>query len=360
MVVAFVVWASSSGSSGGDPPAVVEAPPLQVVVRAPQPQLPAPQEPVLTVTATGGDGLQMRVVAAPKGKAAVKGSWMPAAKSLPMPAKVASMLEAGTLPGYVEVRDASGSTARSGTVLLPPTPGTGTAEVIRSLQTTKPYVALVFDDGLDEQGVARIIDILRREKSGGTFCFNGINVKTWPQSLAKKVQAAVADGVITMCSHGWGHRTSTTSSESEATADLTNNASTDRLVGVASVPFYRPPYGALSPGIEKAAGKLGYRWIVMWDVDPSDYEKPDVATLTDRVVSASGKGSIVVLHAIDTTADALPGMIKGLRAKGLKAVTLTTMFSDAAAGGADAAPSATETTPVTTGGDAPPVPGEGA
>lgn len=359
-MVAFVVWASSSGSTGAEAPAAVESPPLQVVARSPQPQLPAPRAAGLAVTATGGDQLEMRVVATPKARAAVRGPWQPAAKSLPMPAKVASLLEAGTIPGHVEVRDASGSTARSGTVLLPPTPGTGTAEVIRSVQTTKPYVALVFDDGLDEDGVARIIDTLRRTKSGGTFCLNGINVKTWSQSLAKKVQAAVADGVITLCSHGWGHRTSTTSSESEATADLTNNASTDRFLGVASVPFYRPPYGALSPGIEKAAGKLGYRWIVMWDVDPSDYEKPDVSTLIDRVVSASGRGSIVVLHAVANTADALPGMIKGLRAKGLKAVTLTTMFSDAAGGGADAAPSATETTPVTTGGDAPPVPGEGA
>ncbi len=348
MVAAFVVWAGRDGGSSTDtaPPAA-EAPALQVVARPPQPQLPAPRRTALAVTATGGDGLEMRVVATPKGSPAVNGPWQPAARQAPIPTAIKSILEAGSIPGYVEVRDDTGRTARSSTLLLPPTPGDGTAEVVRSVSTSKPYVALVFDDGLDETGVTRIIEILRRTKSGGTFCFNGINVKTWPKSLAKTVHAAVADGVITMCSHGWGHRTSTTSSEAEATADLVNNATTDRYVGVDSVPFYRPPYGALSPGIEAAAGKLGYRYIVMWDVDPSDYEKPDVATLTDRVVSASGKGSIVVLHAINTTADALPGMIKGLRAKGLKAVTLTTMFGRTAKGGPGAAASTTGTTPTT-------------
>lgn len=359
VVVAFVVWASrDGGSSGGESEVAAEQAPLGVVARSPQPQLPAPRTTAVAVTATGGQGMEMRVVATPKGAPAVSGPWQPVAKQAQVPTNIRTMLEAGSIPGHVEVRDDAGRTARSTTLLLPPTPGSGTAEIVRSVTTTKPYVALVFDDGLDEAGVKRIIEVLRRTKSGGTFCFNGVNVKTWPASLAKTVQAAVADGIITMCSHGWGHRTSTTSSESEATSDLSNNATTDRYVGVSSVPFYRPPYGALSPGIEQAAGKLGYRWIVMWDVDPSDYEKPDPATLTQRVVSESGKGSIVVLHAIATTADALPGMIKGLNAKGLKAVTLTKMFGETMGSAAAGSASTTGTTPTVP--DTPTTPSEGA
>lgn len=358
-VVGAVAWSARDSGGSQASEATADAPALQVFATPPKPQLPAPKESTIAVTAAGGDGLQMRLVATPKAAPPVTGSWTAAAKALPVPPAVARATRAGSIPGYVEVRDDSGKTARSGVFLLPPEPGPGRAEVVRSVATKKPYVALVFDDGLDEAGVSRIIDVLRRTKSGGTFCLNGINVKTWSEALAKKVQAAVADGVITLCSHGWGHRTSTTSSEAEAMTDLSNNAATDRFLGVSSVPFYRPPYGALSTGIEQAAGKLGYRWIVMWDVDPSDYEKPDVATLTQRVVSASQKGSIVVLHAIATTADALPSMISGLKAKGLKAVTLTTMFGDSATTPADSAGSSS-TTPVVTGGDAPPVPGEGA
>lgn len=329
VIAGFVVWAGRGDSGSAGSGATADAQPLRVVAVAPKPQLPATGTPALAVTATGGSGMKVRVVATPKGAKPIAGPWQPVAKTVALPAPVARATEAGSIPGHVEVQDDAGRTERSGTVLLPPTPGNGTATIVRSGPATKPYVALVFDDGLDETGIVRIIDTLRSTRSGGTFCFNGINVKTWPESLARKVHAAVADGVITLCSHGWGHRTSTTSSESEATADLAANATTDRFIGAASVPFYRPPYGALSDGIEKAAGKLGYRWIVMWDVDPSDYEKPDAATLTQRVVEPSQKGSIVVMHAIATTADALPGIIKGLRAKGLKAVTLTQMFGTA-------------------------------
>jgi len=357
-IAGFVVWAGRGDDTGAATDEVASAPVLRVAARAPKPGLPAPKTAELAVTATGGDGVEMRVVATPAGAAAVSGPWRPAAKALPIPADVRPLLEAGPIPGYVEVRDDSGGTARSTSMLLPPTPGDGTAEIVRSVSTSRPYVALVFDDGLDQAAVGRIIDILRKQKAGGTFCFNGVNVKLWTPALARKVQAAVADGVITMCSHGWGHRTGTTSSEPEATTDLANNATTDRMIGVSSVPFYRPPYGAISPGIEKAAGKLGYRWIVMWDVDPSDYEKPSVATLTRRVVDESRKGSIVVLHAIPNTADALPGMLSGLRKKKLRAVTLTTMFGElsSAAGRGSAS---TATAPAATAGDAPPVPGAG-
>ncbi|MBU6362670.1 MAG: polysaccharide deacetylase family protein [Acidobacteria bacterium] len=359
-VVGAIAWSSrDSGGGSSDAPATAQDAPLQVFATAPKPQLPAPKTASIAVTAAGGSGLQMRLVATPRDAAPVTGPWEPGGKALAVPAAIAGATRAGSIPGYVEVRDDSGRTARSSVILLPPDPGPGTAQVVRSGSSSKPYVALVFDDGLDGAGVSRIIDVLRQTKSGGTFCLNGINVKTWTESLTKKVHAAVADGVISLCSHGWGHRTSTTSSEAEATADLSNNATTDRYIGVASVPFYRPPYGALSPGIQKAAGKLGYRWIVLWDVDPSDYQKPDAATLTQRVVSASKNGSIVVLHAIGTTADALPSMIAGLKAKGLKAVTLTTMFRNAATTPGDAAGS-TSTTPVVTGGDVPPAPGEGA
>lgn len=359
-IAGFIVWAGRGQSGSGEVEAQPRAVPLQVIARAPRPQIPLPASPVLAVTAAGGDGLQMRLVATPKGAPVVVGPWQPGGKALAVPSSIGSLTTAGSIPGHVEVRDDSGATDRSTTLLLPPTPGTGKATIVRSGPSTRPYVALVFDDGLDETGVERIIDTLRRTKSGGSFCLNGINVTTWPQALAKKVGAAVAEGIITLCSHGWSHRTTTTTTEAEATSDLTANAATDRLLGVSSVPFYRPPYGALSQGIESAAGKLGYRWIVMWDVDPSDYEKPDAATLVTRVVSASTKGSIVVLHAINNTADALPGIIKGLRAKGLKAVTLTTMFTPTPGASSGSGASTTSTTQVPTGGDVPTTPGEGA
>jgi len=94
-IAGFVVWAGSGDDTGAATDEVASAPVLQVVARAPKPVLPAPKTAELAVTATGGDGLEMRVVATPAGTAAVSGPWRPAAKALPIPAGVKPLLEAG-------------------------------------------------------------------------------------------------------------------------------------------------------------------------------------------------------------------------------------------------------------------------
>ncbi len=297
-----------------------------MVAVAPVPRLPAPRHAALSVTATGGPGLRIRVVVLPHGRRAVPGPWGRPTHRLAMPRRVARALAAGSLPGYVEARDHTGAVVRSHTMLLPPTPGPGSVRVVRHGSRHRAQVALVFDDGLDEGGVVRIVSALRKANAGGSLCLNGINVQRWSPATVATLHDAVMDGVITMCSHGWGHRTNTHTGVGAARADLAANASTDRKLGLWSIPFYRPPYGLYGPGITRAAGSLGYRWLVMWDVDPSDYLKPGKAVLARRVVRDARRGSIVVMHGIGSTADAVPAMVRGLRRKGLRPVTLTTMF----------------------------------
>lgn len=63
-------------------------------------------------------------------------------------------------------------------------------------------------------------------------------------------------------------------------------------------------------------------YLVVWDVDPWDWSNPGSAAVTQRVMSHVRRGSIVVLHAVDGTARALPGLIDRLRARNLEPVTL--------------------------------------
>jgi peptidoglycan/xylan/chitin deacetylase (PgdA/CDA1 family) len=88
------------------------------------------------------------------------------------------------------------------------------------------------------------------------------------------------------------------------------------------VPFRRPPYGVVDREAIAAAGTCGYRWLVLWDVDPSDWERPGAAAIASRVLTHVRAGSIVVLHVLDQTASALPAILRGLRSRGLRPVTL--------------------------------------
>jgi len=96
-----------------------------------------------------------------------------------------------------------------------------------------------------------------------------------------------------------------------------------------TVPFVRPPYGALDADVRRAAGSLGYAWIALWSVDPRDWSLPGAGVIASRVLSGVGSGSIVVLHVNDQTAAALPAILRGLHARGLRSVTLFELVSGA-------------------------------
>jgi hypothetical protein len=70
----------------------------------------------------------------------------------------------------------------------------------------------------------------------------------------------------------------------------------------------------------------------MWDIDtidwrPEDDGGPTAQAIVDKVVERATGGSIVLMHLGGfNTLQALPGIVAGLRAKGLEPVTLGEMF----------------------------------
>ena len=56
-----------------------------------------------------------------------------------------------------------------------------------------------------------------------------------------------------------------------------------------------PPYGATDANTYAFAQELGYR-IVLWDVDPKDWQTPGVDAIVSRVVQGVHPGSIVLMH----------------------------------------------------------------
>jgi peptidoglycan/xylan/chitin deacetylase (PgdA/CDA1 family) len=74
------------------------------------------------------------------------------------------------------------------------------------------------------------------------------------------------------------------------------------------------------------AAALGQR-VVLWSVDPTDWQPGTTAKeITQRVLSAVRAGSIVELHDgggdRSATLAALPAIVRGIRARGLRLVAL--------------------------------------
>ena len=201
-----------------------------------------------------------------------------------------------------------------------------TTRVWRRVDSAGRRVALTFDDCYDTAAWARILDMLKAKHATASFFCTGIYVTGHPD-LARRTIA----GGHTVGSHGWDHASLTSLSYDEVRSRLVRDESAWwRAAGSTPAPFFRPPGGATNATVLQAAGSAGYLRTVIWDVDPRDWSLPGASVIRERVLSAARAGSIVVLHALDQTAAALPGIIDGLRARGLEPVSLAELFAAAA------------------------------
>lgn len=197
-----------------------------------------------------------------------------------------------------------------------------TTRVVRRVEGAGNRVALTFDDCYDEAAWERILDVLDARDAGGSFFCLGPYVRANP-GLARRT---VASG-HTIGSHGWDHASVLALSASELRNRVRREAGAWwQVAGATPVPFYRPVGGEYSAQALGAVGQEGFSFTVLWDVDPWDWSRPGAPAIAQRVLAHARGGSIVVLHAIDQSASALPAIIDGLRARGLEPVTLTELL----------------------------------
>ncbi len=95
--------------------------------------------------------------------------------------------------------------------------------------------------------------------------------------------------------------------------------------------FFRPPYGAFRSQVLTQVNQLGMT-TVLWDVRATDWAKPGVGVIRDRILERTGNGAIILLHDgggdRSETVAALPAIIEGLQHRGFEFVTLQQMVDD--------------------------------
>jgi peptidoglycan/xylan/chitin deacetylase (PgdA/CDA1 family) len=303
--------------------------PPRLSVRAPRIAIPEPT-PVFGVRASDADGpVRMRIrVLDRTGAVLASGPWTPVAASAALPAALGRRGVVGPVVARVEVRDRAGNVTESRRILVSVPAPPGPPRIVFRVRTARPEVALVFDDGFDGPAIASILATLAARHAAATFCFNGVNRADWSARVRSAIRAAVARGRLDVCSHGYSHATGAGTGEAGGEADLRANVVFDRVAGVSTAPFYRPPYGAYGPGLVAAASALGYRDILLWNVDPSDYLRPGASAIAERVLAGLRPGGITVMHPLPETAQALPLILDGLAARRLRPVGISKLLRD--------------------------------
>ncbi len=307
--------------------AEVDMTPPAPVVTVPAPTVPASTRMALPLRPGGADVVRAIIRRPGSDRVLVTGAWRPAGPSLALPPVLRTKGIVGTVQVVAEGRDAAGNTGTSAPVVWAVQPAGSGTRVVYRIHTGKPLVAVTVDDGYGAWEAVAMIRAARAADVTITFCFNAINARVWTASLRSEIRQAVSEGHLELCSHGYAHETGAGTSESAGIRDLTRNRAWDEVGGVATAPFYRPPYGAYGSGLLAAAGATGYRYVVLWDVDTNDWRGPSAAVITQRAVGEARRGSIILMHTKPNTAAAMPAILRGLKAKGLRPVGLGELFS---------------------------------
>ena len=140
------------------------------------------------------------------------------------------------------------------------------AKLINAVPTAGKLVALTFDGG---SGYAwrHIMRSLAKLDAKGTFFCTGISVNKYPEVAREAIALGMGIG-----NHSYDHPDFSTISYEESRKQLQDNAETWwKACDALPTPFFRPPYGSYNDTTLKAAGSVGYPFVVNWDVDTGDW-----------------------------------------------------------------------------------------
>jgi peptidoglycan-N-acetylglucosamine deacetylase len=184
--------------------------------------------------------------------------------------------------------------------------------------------AITFDDGPSAM-TGQVLDVLVAEGVAATFFVLGRQVDRFPDLVRRADAEGHAIGI-----HGLDHRK--LAGASEAVVDVQLRGASQALARAGIIPsrVYRTPHGYKSTGVFEAARRHGLD-VWAWSRGVWDTDRPAAAVLERRATRGAASGMVLLLHDgrgddtnpdISPMIDALPGIIRTLKARGFSFVRL--------------------------------------
>jgi peptidoglycan/xylan/chitin deacetylase (PgdA/CDA1 family) len=174
-----------------------------------------------------------------------------------------------------------------------------------------------------------IVDRLTAEHVPATFFVSG----RWAERHPSELQRITSVPFFELALHGYRHHHLRDGAPAEAVEEIEDGRRALQGLGAAPAPLFRPPYGDHPKLLADAARQAGVTPI-LWDVAPGDPDPHETAADLERTVLHRVQGgSIIVLHVNGrgvSTAAALPTLLSGIRARGLRFVTVGELVGECA------------------------------
>ncbi len=188
-------------------------------------------------------------------------------------------------------------------------------------------IALTFDDGPKPGLTEPLIDLLVREKVPATFFVIGRNAAANPDITRRIAQAGME-----LANHSYTHRNLTRLTAAEVAAEMAQTQATLYALTGQRPRFMRPPGGAWNAKVSATVRQWGLT-PCFWTADVFGSEVVSSQQTAQAVIAQARPGAIVLMHNGKlSTLQALPTILRELRAEGYTFVTITTMAKHFAAG----------------------------
>ena len=190
--------------------------------------------------------------------------------------------------------------------------GRALPRIVWRVETSRPLVALTFDDGPAPDHTPKVLEILARHGAHATFFLIGNRAVSHPETVEQ-----IRAGGHEVGNHYYTLRSTLRASDQEFRDDLKRTGDALHLEG--PLKLFRPPGGRIRSRQLDEAIRQGYT-CVLGSAYPFDGARPPAAYIRWVVSKNLAPGTIVILH--DGIADpsrsiaALPGILEAGRRQG--------------------------------------------
>lgn len=185
--------------------------------------------------------------------------------------------------------------------------------------TEQKLIALTFDDGPRRSTTTRLLDGLAERGVQATFFLIGCQISDNEDVVRRMDQEGHQIGI-----HTFDHVQLTELNQTgfDAQVETTRTLLKD-LLGHNDF-LLRPPFGKWDQGVRTRAGCP----IILWSIDPEDWDDKNADRVVEQVVSQARDGSIILLHDIySQSVDAALKIVDRLHAQGYYFCTIDQLFA---------------------------------
>lgn len=186
-------------------------------------------------------------------------------------------------------------------------------------------LALTFNIGWGDEKAEPILDVLAKEKVGAvTFFLSGSWAESHPDLVSRIVKEGYEIGML-----GYNYKDYSELEDDKIRRDIMMAQEAFKKLNVKNIKLLRAPTGQFDQRTLKIAERLGFT-VVSWSLDTKDWTNPGTAVIVENASKAK-KGDILLMHASDSakqTAEALPLVVKNIKTKNLKMVTVSEMIAN--------------------------------